>query len=341
MVKNGKTVSSVKKKITVKKSTTQKKKKLSPSAKSRKVKPSVTSFTPESKYKDAIKQASDPMFINDFSGRFVEVNDKACESLGYTKKELLRMNLSDLEQDLDVKSVRKYWDKMSDGVTYFLKGHHRRKDGITFPVDVKFQIFTHSGKRLIISFVRDITENIKAEQQKKIEEDSFRFTFDSMLEGAQIIRYDWTYLYINSAAEKQNKRPNSELIGNVYTEMWPGVENTEVFRKMKSCMYDRIPQHFENHFVFPDGSDGWYELSIQPVPEGIFILSYDITERKIAEENYRESRELFTDCTRTVRRRYCLLFLTAQHLRQMRQHAECSGEPKRKFANSDATDLLI
>lgn len=45
-------------------------------------------------------------------------------------------------------------------------------------------------------------------------------------------------------------------------------------------MEDRTAQRMENEFTFPDGARGWFELSIQPVPDGIFILSNDITERK-------------------------------------------------------------
>ena len=40
----------------------------------------------------------------------------------------------------------------------------------------------------------------------------------------------------------------------------------------------------ENEFTFPDGTVGWFELKISPVPEGIFILSMDITERKRTED---------------------------------------------------------
>src|SRR3990172_2625501 len=39
-----------------------------------------------------------------------------------------------------------------------------------------------------------------------------------------------------------------------------------------------------NEFSYPDGSRGWFELSIEPAPEGIFILSADITQRKRAEQ---------------------------------------------------------
>ena len=46
----------------------------------------------------------------------------------------------------------------------------------------------------------------------------------------------------------------------------------------------------EIKFVFPDGNAGWFDLSIQPVPEGVFILSVDITERKKAEDEMLSSK---------------------------------------------------
>jgi len=69
--------------------------------------------------------------------------------------------------------------------------------------------------------------------------------------------------------------------------MWPGIEDTEVFGIIKRCMEERTPFNMENEFAYPDGSKGWFELSILPVPEGVFILSIDITERKQAEEKLR------------------------------------------------------
>jgi light-regulated signal transduction histidine kinase (bacteriophytochrome) len=71
-------------------------------------------------------------------------------------------------------------------------------------------------------------------------------------------------------------------------EKYPGIEQTNVFTSCKRCFEENIPAHFENEFIFPDGSTQWFELSVQPVPEGIFILSIDITERKKAEASLKE-----------------------------------------------------
>jgi PAS domain-containing protein len=60
-------------------------------------------------------------------------------------------------------------------------------------------------------------------------------------------------------------------------------------------MEARTHQHMENEFVFPDGNTGWFELSIEPVPEGLFILSIDITERKRADRELFESEKRYRD----------------------------------------------
>jgi len=114
---------------------------------------------------------------------------------------------------------------------------------------------------------------------------------NSLLEGCQILGFDWTYLYLNEAAQRHNRRPNAELLGRKYQEMWPGIEQTEVYGHIRSCLVDRIPHTMENPFTFPDGAHGVFELRITPIPEGVFIMSLDITERKAAEARLAHSEE--------------------------------------------------
>jgi hypothetical protein len=56
-------------------------------------------------------------------------------------------------------------------------------------------------------------------------------------------------------------------------------------------MTERIPCTMENHFQFPDGGDAWFELRIEPVPEGICIHSVDIQARKHAEAELHAQNE--------------------------------------------------
>lgn len=158
--------------------------------------------------------------------------------------------------------------------------------------------------KVAIDFLLDMTQLISEITYQKLEqvllnealrksEERYRNTLDHMLEGCQIIGFDWKYIYLNHTAETHNRRPNTELIGNRYMDLWPGIEDTEVFKIIQKTLETRIPDHLENEFVFPDGCRGWFDLSILPVPEGVLILSIDITERKNAENDLRVSEEKY------------------------------------------------
>lgn len=115
-------------------------------------------------------------------------------------------------------------------------------------------------------------------------EQRLRSTLDSMLEGCQIIDRQWRYVYVNDAVAMQGRRTREELLGRTMTEMYPGIENTPLFSTLRECMQRRVSRRMENEFIFPDGSKGWFELLIEPAPEGILILSLDITARKQLEQ---------------------------------------------------------
>lgn len=110
-------------------------------------------------------------------------------------------------------------------------------------------------------------------------------TIDHLLEGVQLIDVNWQYIYVNNTIVKQSKcRKKEELLGFTMMEKFPGIEQTDLFKILHFCMQEREPACFENEFSFPDGSMKYFELRIQPVPEGICILSMDITEKKKATE---------------------------------------------------------
>ncbi len=114
--------------------------------------------------------------------------------------------------------------------------------------------------------------------RKQLEsERKYRTTLDNMIEGCQLIGFDWRYIYINDAAEKHNRIAKDKLLGNRYMDCWPGIEETDVFQRIKTCMEQRIPAVLTNRFQFPDGTEGWFDLNIMPSNEGILIFSNDVT----------------------------------------------------------------
>lgn len=117
----------------------------------------------------------------------------------------------------------------------------------------------------------------------------YRSTLDSLLEGFQILAFDWTYLYVNPAAARHGRRTPQELVGLRIMDAYPGIETTPLFEVMSRCMTDRTNERLENQFDFGEGLTRWFELRIEPVPEGICIHSVDIEARKNAEDALRDA----------------------------------------------------
>jgi two-component system cell cycle sensor histidine kinase/response regulator CckA len=107
-----------------------------------------------------------------------------------------------------------------------------------------------------------------------------RDVLDSLLEGCQVIGFDWTYLYVNDTVATQARRSREHLVGRTMMECFPGIDTTPMFSALRQCMTERGHGRMENEFKFPDGSQGWFELRFIPVPEGACILSLDISESK-------------------------------------------------------------
>lgn len=123
----------------------------------------------------------------------------------------------------------------------------------------------------------------KGDQDLHESETRFRATLEGMIEGCQIIGFDWRYLYLNNAAVEHSQTTREALLGKTMMECYPGIENTQMFDSLRLCMAQRSTTQLVNEFSYPDGTKGWFELSVQPAPDGIFILSSDITPRKHAE----------------------------------------------------------
>lgn len=109
----------------------------------------------ESKYRMLMEQASDGIHTYDIEGHIIDANSKLCEMLGYTREELLRLNVSDLiaEEDLAAAPIR--FEELRAGKTLINERCVRRKDGTMLWVEVSGKMLSNSVLQAII---RDITE---------------------------------------------------------------------------------------------------------------------------------------------------------------------------------------
>ncbi len=187
-----------------------------------------------------------------------------------------------------------------------LKGTRREdltltaRDGRALEVELTAYAYPVGDRRVVQLDLRDITARRRAERELRDSLARYRGTLDSLLEGCQIIDSSYRYLYVNKAAARQVRSTTGRLLNRTMMECFPGVESTQFYWAVWSCLNDRIPQRVESEFLFPDGSVGWFNVFAQPVPEGTFVLTVDITDRKLAEERARASQERFEIIAHTI-----------------------------------------
>jgi len=129
----------------------------------------------EQRFRRLIEQSVDAVFVHDFDGRFVEANPRACEWLGYSRAELLTMQVSDIEVCNTAEQVRTQLAELQnsplDTPPINLDCISRRKDGSTFPSEVRIGIIETGGQRLVLATVRDVTARRQVEAQLRLAHD--------------------------------------------------------------------------------------------------------------------------------------------------------------------------
>lgn len=123
----------------------------------------------EEKYRSLIEMAPDAFFQGNAKGDFITINDKATELTGFSREELLRMNISELflSEKLETKPLR--YDLLKSGRTIKTEREIKRKNGETIQVEMNSKAMPDGTYQ---SFIRDISERKQAE--KSLQESEIR-----------------------------------------------------------------------------------------------------------------------------------------------------------------------
>ena len=171
-------------------------------------------------FRDQIDQSNDAIFVTDPETAIIlDANEKACNSLGYARDELINMRMMDIEVTFpDLDSWKNYITAIKNK-KYIApcEGINIRKDGTTFPIEASDKIVTYNGKMYLVAVVRDITDRKQNEIDRILNEARLEVLFkisqmkdatinetaDFMLEEA-IKLTGSTIGYINTISEDES-----------------------------------------------------------------------------------------------------------------------------------------
>lgn len=114
--------------------------------------------------------ATDSIFLLDFEGNLIYINEAAYKSRGYTKDELMAMNLKDFDIPEHAKFIGLRMQELMEKGEATFESAHFRKDGSILPLEVHARIIEVGDKKLALSVTRDITERKIAEKSLRLNE---------------------------------------------------------------------------------------------------------------------------------------------------------------------------
>jgi PAS domain S-box-containing protein len=253
----------------------------------------------ETRFRTFVDHAGDALFVYDLEEKtIVDVNRAACESLGYTRQELIGKSPGDFHQESYSTEMQSVAERAAGGEAVFDTHSHRRKDGSTFPVEVHTSLISYGGRRFLLMVARDITERLRAEEALRRSEAYLAEAQRLSKTASWAYNPNTKYIYWSEELFRifglDPHEPPLNYEG-VAQRMHPDDRQRTLERRQKA-MRDGTDYVDDYRTLLPDGTMKYLHVIGHPVLNKAGELvefvgtTIDVTERKRAEEVRLEER---------------------------------------------------
>jgi PAS domain S-box-containing protein len=229
------------------------------------------------------RNASIPIYYVLEDASFYNFNDIAAENLGYTREELFTLKLYDLDKDHDEKKLASLWAILKVEKKITIETQQKKKDGTIIDVIVTANYVKYGDIELSCSYLMDVTEKKKQEQQLQLLEYSYKNTDRAM----SFLDMNALFIDFNQATANMLGYSYEEFKGKTLMDINPIVTKEFWVNRWKNLIANPN-QKFEAKFKRKDGtlidvavSTNSIELNGKIVNFGLYE---DITEKKRLEE---------------------------------------------------------
>lgn len=261
----------------------------------------------EERFRAVIEQASDAIFLTDDDGRVVDANRCACEGLGYTRDELVGMPIPTFDPDVTPEKMQWIGEQIRSSGHATFDTRHRRKDGSTFPVEIRAGRIDFGGRNLGLAVVRDITERKQAEEALRQSEERFRGAIEHAAIGMALVSPDGRFLRVNRALCGIVGYSPDELLARTFQGITHPDDLDADLAQVRRVLAGEIPTYqMEKRYFRKDGRVVWVLLSVSLVRDAAgaplhFVSQIqDITERRRAEEERDRTRGMLMDAIESL-----------------------------------------
>ncbi|MFT3912031.1 MAG: PAS domain S-box protein [Ferruginibacter sp.] len=246
----------------------------------------------EHKYHSLFEQATDPIMLTDFKGNFIDVNTTMCSMFGYSKEELLRLNISSLVDAADLQASPIRFDLLADGQHIFSKRKMVHRDGTIVYVEANVKKF---GDNLVMAIARDVTKLYEIQRQIEVSESTFRGAFENSSIGMSLNSPEGKWIRVNKQLCNITGYSESEMLKMGFSDITHPDDVENDLHNLRLCVSGKIDTYrVEKRYRHKNGSIIWIKLNTTLVrdnsgkPLYFIAQTEDITERKnVSEENDR------------------------------------------------------
>ena len=273
--------------------------------------------------------------------QFLDVNEKACRDLGYSREELLSLTVLDVDAAMDSSAMKTLHKSCQKGFVVF-ESVHRRKNGSTFPVEVTMKPL-RIDRAYYVAVVRDITDRKRAQEELRDSEERLRLA----AEAGKMFAYTW-----DAATDQMLRSGDSDLLGVDTATPYTGRQLLEKVhpddRHLLVSAFERLtpdtPLFQVSYRMFrPDGEIVWVERNSRAYFDEhgrvlrIIGMVADVTQRKRAEEalsslsrrliqaQEAERARIARDLHDDIGQRLAVLTMTLEQLTHIRSHTPDEG----------------
>lgn len=240
-----------------------------------------------------IDKAGIGIFHSDENGIIFSVNEYACSRLGYSKEELCSLRVFDIDPAINPEKMTEIGKILTDTGSVTHETIHRRKDGSTFPVEITANLLEFQGKRLGISFVKDITERKRSEEALRAAEAEKALILNSTMDYVTYLDPAMKIVWTNRKTAAMKNLPLEEITGR---HCWEVIHKRD--KPCEECPVMVARDTGEPHKVEKHHTNGLIlKMRAYPIKSadgrllGVAEFVSDITERKLAEEALKKAHD--------------------------------------------------
>jgi formate hydrogenlyase transcriptional activator len=223
--------------------------------------------------------------------RFLDVNERACSVLGYSREELLSLAVFDINPAVTESSVENIKEELLKSGSLIMESVHRRKDGSTFPVELSVVRFQFE-RDYIVAIARDLTERKRTEERLR----EYERVVEGLEEVIAVVDRDYRYVIANRALLNLRGMEKEQVVGRPVSEVIGEKDFETVFKpKLDECFQGKVVR-YEMTYQYPkvgarDIFASYFPIEGPKEIDRIAAVVQDMTERRQAEEAIRRSED--------------------------------------------------